>query len=259
MIVKRWSKRLKKFTYHVRLINEYGIKKQYPGTFISRKDAKLEESRLKLEIEEKRRHPKRETGKRKPEETTFTEWVKEYLEIHADMIRSKRNYHSTAKILVDYFGDNYLSDISQFDVLKYKSMRLKSGVHISTVNKDLAMLSGIFTKFSESVTPINNPVKGIKRRRDAPRQRYLKAVEAKKLIMACRKGYLKWSVIVDLHSGLRVKKELYALKWKDGVDFKNNLIHVVDGKGGKERSVPMAGEAKKALLELYEKRKGEYV
>jgi integrase len=138
-------------------------------------------------------------------------------------------------------------------------VRLRSGAHISTANKDLAILSGIFSKLSESMSEIKNPAKGIRRGRDAPRQRYLTQVEAGKLIMACRAGYRRASVTVDLYGGLRPKKELYSLKWKDGVDFKNNFIHVVDEKGGRERSAPMAQEAKIALLKLYEKRKGEYV
>ena len=137
----------------------------------------------------------------------------EYLKKHASNIRSTRNYKSTAKILIETFGEKYLHEINRYDIESYQSKRLKE-VAVSTVNKDLAILKGMFTKAVDWGFLLKNPVKGIKLGRNKARLRYLTSIEANKLILACRSERLRSMIIIDIHCCLR-KNELLKLKWKN--------------------------------------------
>ena len=69
--------------------------------------------------------------------------------------------------------------------------------------------------------------------------------------------WLKHMIRVGVATGLR-RGELLALRWND-IDLNNGLLYVRnrDGhvtKSGKERSVPLAGDAKEVLLHLKEQR-----
>jgi hypothetical protein len=78
--------------------------------------------------------------------------------------------------LVPFFGDTPLSQISNFDVERYKKNRIGEGAKVGTVNRELAALSHLFTKgiewgwidkrpakikqYSESISPRQKVVPG---------------------------------------------------------------------------------------------------
>jgi hypothetical protein len=57
------------------------------------------------------------------------------------MKRRRLNLH-----LVPFFGDTPLSQISNFDVERYKKSRVGEGAKVGTVNRELAALSHLFNK-----------------------------------------------------------------------------------------------------------------
>lgn len=251
MLIKRWNKERNCFVYDVRIRDEYGKKRLY-ATGLSAKGVAKEYERKKLnEIAERRLFPERFIKERK-----FSEFVDEYLKKHAEHIRSTRNYKSTAKILIEFFGDKYLHEIQRYDIETYRSARLKK-VDGTTVDKDLAILKGIFTKAVEWGFLLKNPVKGIKIGRGKPRTRYLTKQEINDLISKCRAGYLRSMVIIDINTGLR-KSELLRLKWED-INTETNVIKVEEGKGGYTRYVPINDTVIHEVFSLKLKEKGQYV
>jgi integrase len=251
MIVEKYNERLKCKLYFVRIRNEEGKKQLFTPGHTSKTVAKEYERKLINEIAEKKMFPERNVKK-----WLFKDFMAEYLKTHAENIRSTRNYKSTAKILNETFGEKHLHEINRYEIESYQSKRLKE-VKVSTVNKDLAILKGMFTKAVDWGFLLKNPVKGIKLGRDKARLRYLTSIEANKLILVCRSEKLRSMIIIDIHCGLR-KNELLKLKWKD-VDFERNTIKVEEGKGGYTRFVPLQEKALKELLKMLNKKRGEYV
>ena len=251
MLIKRWNKTRNCFVWDVRLIDENGKKRLYSTGHTSKKLAEDYARKKKDEIEEKKRFPERF-----PRNILFVDFADEYLDKHAENIRSTRNYKSTAKILKEHFSDKYLHEITRYDIESYQSKRLKE-VSEYTVNKDLAILKGIFTKAISWELINKNPAKGVKLSKVQPRYRYLTVEEIKKLLKACRTGYLKSMIIIDLLTGLR-KTELFRLKWKH-VDLDMNTLKVEDGKGGKTRFVPINETVIDELFKLHLRKKGEYL
>jgi len=251
MIIRRWNKERKCYVYDVRVRDESGKKRLFTTGHTSKRVAMEYEAKKINEIAERKIFPERFIKERK-----FSDFVDEYIKKHAEHIRSTRNYKSTAKILKEHFGDTLLHEITRYDIETYQSKRLKE-VSVYTVNKDLAILKGIFTKAVDWGFLIKNPVKGIKIGREKPRSRYLTTKEINVLIEKCRAGYIKSMVIVDLNTGLR-KNELLKLQWKD-VDLEKNVIKVEEGKGGYTRYVPINDTVMHEIFGLKLKEKGPYV
>ncbi len=188
------------------------------------------------------------------------DFAPKYLKKHASKKRKYRDYESITKKLVGFFGDLYLHEVTRYQIATYYSSRTEK-VSVSMANREIAILKGIFTKAIEWGFLFVNPAKGFKMEKEKPRLRFLKPAEALRLIDASGKEpkalYLRYMVIVDLHTGLR-KEEPLSLKW-DHIDLERNVLKVEDGKGGYMRFVPINETAKFQFLKLKEKKKGDYV
>jgi integrase len=129
------------------------------------------------------------------------------------------------------------------------------------VNREITILKGICTKAIDWGFLAKNPVKGIKLAREKERIRYLNASERARLIEAStKKGrpyYLKSLVVLGFLTGLR-KNELLHVTWED-INVEQNVLRVLDGKGGDTRFVPLNETAKVEIFSLFKKAKGPYL
>jgi integrase len=95
----------------------------------------------------------------------------------------------------------------------------------------------MFTKAIEWGLAIENPVRHFRTLHvEDGRCRCLNDGESERLLKAV-KGTLRSLTQVALNTGMR-RGELFHLKWKE-VDFRNEIVRVVDSKNGESRELPM--------------------
>jgi integrase len=193
-------------------------------------------------------------------EETFTPWTKEHK-------RSWKSDLSRLKPIVAYFGKKRLKDISPFEVESYKLKRLKTPVKyekvekprtVASVNRELQLLSRIFTLAIEKRETVGNPCSEVKLfSGEQKRRRRLLPDEEAKLFEALsseksqyKRNHLEPMIKLYLHTGLR-RTELLSLK-PEHIDFLEEVILVTNTKSGEDREVEMSETAKALLLELVE-------
>jgi integrase len=194
---------------------------------------------------------------KEPSRKTFGEFVeKSYLPWAKENKRSWRNDASRAKPLVAYFGRKRLSDITRFLIEQYKKARRDTlngrGEQRSpaSVNRELELLSRIFSLAIERSELESNPFKGVKKLpTDNLLTRYLTPEEEDRLmaVLTGRRSHLRAILTLDLQTGMR-RSEILSLH-KDQIDFRREVIELVKTKSGKRRYVPMNGVVRELLLE----------
>lgn len=185
---------------------------------------------------------------KKEEKIKFPDFAKEYLEYYSKP--NKKSWHSdvdTINILNRFFSSLYLYEITPLLVEKFKTERIKD-VSPATVNRNLACLKCLFNRAIEWGKTQNNPVRKIKLFRENNRRlRYLELDEIDNLLNNSS-SYLKPIIILALNTGMR-KGEILELKWPD-LDFKQNLIYLLNTKSGEKREIPMNEQVRTALIKV---------
>ncbi len=189
---------------------------------------------------------------------TFAELAERYLLDYAKVM--KRSFKSDLYIvnahLVPHFGSLQVGEIGCLLLEKYRTERVGDGVKKSTVNRELAILSKIFSLGIDWGFAFENPVKKIKffSEQDCAKTRILSDDEEVRLFEACP-GYLRVILEMALNTGMR-RGEVLNLRWSQ-VDFQNRTIRAEKTKSGKDRYIPLNSELLKALLELHAKRRND--
>ena len=109
---------------------------------------------------------------------------------------------------------------------QYKAKRIGADKAPATVNRELSVLSKVFTLAARHEKADANPCQSVERfALDNERVRYLTQDEEKRLFKAMGANeQLKSIVTVALHTGMR-RGEIFNLKWFD-LDFDRGLIQV---------------------------------
>ena len=178
---------------------------------------------------------------------------------------SKQNKlsHKSDKIMLgilnDYFINKYLDEINIDNIEKFKWYLINvRKVKNSTVNRYLAILSKAFNIAIANGLTDHNPIKNIKRLRENNfKIRSLSYNEEKLLYESLKESpkYLKDIVTIALNTAMR-KSEILNLKWSN-IDFKNNIIELLETKSGKSRIIPMNNNVIAVLTSL--EHSSEYV
>jgi len=205
---------------------------------------------------------------RRSSTTTFRQFVEsEFLPWAKDNKRSWRNDVSRAKPLIEFFGKQRLSEVTRFLIEQFKKQR-RGGLSMrgdslsnSSVNRELELLSRIFSFAIERGEIDSNPFKGVKK---LPMNnlltRYLTEDEERRLmaVLTNRRAHLLPIVLIALHTGMR-RGEILSLRWEQ-VDFVRESIYLLHTKSGKPRTVPMNAVVKDAMSEVRKDAGGfEYV
>jgi integrase len=187
-------------------------------------------------------------------EESYTPWAKANK-------RSWRSDVSRLKPILAYFGAKKLSDISPFQVERYKIERLRTPIvrgdkgekskprSKASVNREIRLLSRVFTLAIANREARSNPVAEVKLLKGENRRtRYLLPEEEERLMehLTGRRGYIRLIVLVALNTGMRLG-EILRLR-KSDVDFHRDEVRVTLTKTDKDRFIPMNDRLRSELL-----------
>jgi integrase len=140
---------------------------------------------------------------------------------------------------------------------QFKARRIAAGRAPATINRELSVVSKIFTIAVRHEKVDANPCQSVERfALDNERVRYLTENEEQRLFKAMRDNtQLKDIVTVALHTGMR-RGEIFNLKWFD-LDFDRSVMQVRKTKTKLNRVVPMNARVREVLNR--QKRSSEFV
>lgn len=159
-----------------------------------------------------------------------------------------KGYRSSLNIFLDFVESKYntqlyIDDISREDIKEFLSHKSEEGCSPSTRNRYLFIFKSFYNYLvRENIVEINLaddliPVKTRKKERS-----YLTKSEVKQLAEAVDHPIIKTAIYFAFYTGLR-GGELLNLKIGD-VDLNERLVYVNQGKGNKDRKVPINSELK---------------
>lgn len=189
--------------------------------------------------------------------TLFAQFVEDvYFPWARDNKKSWRNDLDRGRVLCQYFKGMAFRDISPMVIEKFKRDRLKTKTkrggdrHPNTVNKELQLLSRVFSMAVDNELAETNPCRRVRQLKcEWQRDRYL-SPEEERLLMEQLDGrypHLRPIVVIALNTGMR-RGEILGLRW-DEVDFVRNVLRVRRTKSGKERFLPMNSVVRTILVE----------
>lgn len=166
---------------------------------------------------------------------------------------SIKMYREDLEKLSEYWVTKDLLDASEKDIREYKYSLVEKGLAPRTINRKLAIIRSFYNYFvnSDQYELTQNPGRNIPSIKvPVTEPVVMNESQAETLLdgilltgQFAARDYAIFSTF--LFTGLRVA-ELIHLSIAD-VDFSNNVIHVRDGKGGKDRSIPMIPRLQNAL------------
>jgi integrase len=193
-------------------------------------------------------------------ENTFLAWAKANK-------RSWRHDRFRGRVLLEFFKGKTFAQILPLLVEKYKRERRESMTKRgemrapATVNRELAVLSRIFTLAIKCKLTAANPCTEVKKlSADNGRIRYLLDEEERALMqfLTGPRAHLRPAILVAVGTGMRRGDQL-NLRW-ERVDFQRNIIWVPNAKTGQSYSVPMSSRVREVMLELKRESRGsQYV
>ena len=180
--------------------------------------------------------------------TTLEECLNRYAsEILPSKKGAKREMYRVKLWCKDDLAKKGIGTIKQVDVAKWRDARIASGISGSTVTKDLALLSHVFTiATKEWGFPLTNPVLMIRKpKASRARERRLIGDEEIQILEACYPE-LKAFVILAIETAMR-RSELAGLKrsW-----IKGRVSILPDTKNGTSRAVPLSIRALDTIASL---------
>lgn len=165
--------------------------------------------------------------------------------------KTAKAYKQSFNFLIKYFGDVWLSDITNNQMIKYFENRIKIS-SIYQARKDLICFSSCFNYAVRQKYILENPCKGIKRFKIPEKQPlFFNETDFEILLRVIDNSDIKDLVIVAVNTGLR-EMELLTLTWKQ-IDFKNKFLildnqnHITKSK--RVRSIPLNVKAMQILTE----------
>lgn len=196
----------------------------------------------------------------------FEVLAEEYFKKVSKDKRSWRRHRLALDHLKRFFRGRMLSEVTTKAVEDYKANRLRD-VSGSTVNREIAILSNVFTRAIAWKYATANPVKGVARYEEPdPVTRPLTADEEARLLDAAAK-HLKPILVLLINTGAR-RTELLSLRWKNVYFTTRELvIPKTNCKRKQMRMIPLNSTALETLRALprdhdfvfYNSRTGTYV
>lgn len=218
-------------------------------------------------------------------ETPFERAVDVFTEHHLPTLKesSQKRYLLSLLTLRPFFEGKTLQGVTRGDLSEFVSARRKQGVKGSTIRRDLACLSSLYTTADDfdlcDVNPVSPFMRQQKKRRGLkeapPRTRYLAHEEedlivdlARRRIEACRprrprteltRKMILAAIALSIDTGLR-DEELLGLEWEYVDLFRNQIvIPAARAKSGVERTVPLLPRARQVLMGLQRHNKSPLV
>ena len=194
---------------------------------------------------------------------TFDDAVSFYLAARRHTGQSSERDSYSLERLAAHFSGRRLAELKRVDVRAYVSSRLDAGVSISTVRRELRLLSASinFVRVEHDQHDLPNPVSCLRLASSEPRVRWITREEASRLVQEAseaRRPHLAMFIRLALNTGCR-RGELLKLEWSR-VDFERHLflLEAQHTKGRRRRVVPLNSDALQALrtLQAWQSEKG---
>lgn len=152
--------------------------------------------------------------------------------------------------LVPYIKNHPISKISTSLVERYKKKRIDGGASPGTVNRELAVLSHLYTKAAEWKWVEHRPFK-IERLKENPGKIvYLTAEQSKRLIEQSKKDpnpFIYPFVLIGLETSMR-RMEILSIRIEN-IDLEKRIIYIPQAKAG-SRSQPITANLAQFLKGL---------
>ena len=184
----------------------------------------------------------------------------DYWERYAKLLKSAKDYRNRINQALLEFGDMWLHQIEQRDIEGWVA-KMKEANKPGTVKRQLAFLSGVFTKAVDYKYILENPARAIKIKPiDNKRNDYLGVEDYRRLLEAAETHpILKAVIVMAVGTGMRAG-ELFSMKWS-WCDFKRREIRIpADAtKSNRSRTIPIIEQVCLALESMPRSLKSEYV
>ncbi len=141
--------------------------------------------------------------------------------------------------LVPFLHSKPLSQISTFDVERYKKHRLNEGAAPGTINRELAALSHLFNKAIEWKWIDYRPAQIKRLKEDKGRITYLTVEQMRRLIDAAKEDQnpvVYPFIVIGLETSMR-RMEILSIRLEN-IDLKRRMIYIPKAKAG-AREQPM--------------------
>ena len=205
--------------------------------------ARRRAARINAEIEEGSNPA--EVKRAQKGEPTLAEFFAEYAERHG---RKKRSWQADEQRFRDYLekplGSRKLSAITREMVGRILSDMERDGKAGATINNVRALASGICGRAIEWSYLSENPVRGIKTRKAAKRDRFLQANELPRFFSALAEEpneTIRDYLLVALLTGAR-RANVLAMRWSE-VNLPEGLWRIPRTKNGDPQNVTLSPEA----------------
>ncbi len=171
-----------------------------------------------------------------------------------------RQYKYTLQRMFKFLGNRKYSEIGTADIMAWLAGLKMSGMKSSSVRNNRSNVSPFFSWLYTNRMIERNPCDPIKTIKvPSEEKKAFSSEEIDTIRTICQSPYERALVETLLSTGLRIN-ELCNLKLED-VDFDQLVVHVKNGKGGKDRTTFMTPVAKKYLAKYlkWNKHKSEYL
>src|ERR1043165_2682514 len=194
----------------------------------------IPEARTKAEAEQAQTKIRRDIFDDKYERAAgnrdFTEFVDEVFVPWAKTSkRSWQDDEERARPLKEFFAGKRLRDITPMLIEQFKQQRLKTKTlhkrdrSPATVNRELQVLSKVFSMAYDNGLVETNPMQRVHKLREAPaRERYL-TDEEEIAVLVGRRAHIRPIVVVALQTGMQ-QGEILGLRWEH-MDFDQKTSH----------------------------------
>lgn len=141
-------------------------------------------------------------------------------------------------------GDPRTCNVTSGTIIKYRSEKLAAGLKPNTVNRDLTVLSAMFTALSESEMYYGeNPVHGVRKLKVATTEMAFLSEEETAALLATLEGDYRALAVLCLSTGARYG-EAARLR---GEHIAGNRVMFTRTKNGKPRAVPISDDVLNAV------------
>ena len=178
------------------------------------------------------------------------EWAAQFLDTISHP-NTKRTYSSCIQMLLNFFGDARLSQITPDRIEDFKLSRRRDGTGPASINRNLAVLRQMMKLAARQRLIARTPFQDVDfcEERSCRRQPHILKFEDQKTLLSAAPPLLRTVIVLLTESGLRVGREALPLKWDD-VDLLNAVVYVRQSKTRAGiRAVPLSNLCKAALAE----------
>lgn len=144
--------------------------------------------------------------------------------------------------LIPFFNNIPLNKISSLDIERYKKFRLENKVKQTTVNRELAVISHLFTKAIEWQWLDKKPALIKRYKEQQNRITYLTIEQIERLIQTAkndRHSQIYLFIMIGLGTAMR-RMEILSIKIKD-IDLDKRIIYIPQAKAG-SRQQPLTAQ-----------------